>query len=287
MRGDLPGDRAGGGLPAGRKVLHVRHRRRHLSHRQAIGIPIFAAIAYSALLLSLFHASVPEQSTCEPANPALHVPGVPHRVYPYSVIRGGALTSEELRDTVDNDPVVAAHYEGFDYARFQIVRPERERLAYVSYRIGDEIYWTGHRLRIRANEELLTDGVILARTRCGNQISMVPRLPVAPVEPPIMVMETPEKVPLPSVPSPTVPVKEETRTHRGSRIDLLPPLYYAVIWGRVRPKPTPPRHRPHPRPLPPIPHPIEVTPEPGTLWTFGSALAIIVLGWYWKKRKTS
>jgi hypothetical protein len=46
--------------------------------------------------------------------------------------------------------------------------------AYVSYRMGDRIYWTRKKLLIPEGELVLTDGVHFARTRCGNRLSLTP-----------------------------------------------------------------------------------------------------------------
>jgi hypothetical protein len=105
-------------------------------------------------------------------------------LYPYSVIPGGVETAQDLRRAVAADPIVAQHYAGFDLARAQLIHLHGAREAYVSYRIGDRIYWTKRKLKLAAGEGLLTDGTREARTRCGNRVSYVPQAPVSPVEPP-------------------------------------------------------------------------------------------------------
>jgi hypothetical protein len=59
-----------------------------------------------------------------------------------------------------------------------------DRWMYSSYRVGDKIYWTKHRLLISADEILLTDGTTLVRSRCGNRLSDVPERPVQVLSPP-------------------------------------------------------------------------------------------------------
>jgi hypothetical protein len=87
------------------------------------------------------------------------------------------------------DPVVAAHYAGFQVARTHIVRLDHDRAAYVSYRLGNVVFWTKHRVIIPAGESLLTDGESMARTRCGNRLSVSPEAPVSPEEPSAMLLE--------------------------------------------------------------------------------------------------
>jgi hypothetical protein len=53
----------------------------------------------------------------------------------------------------------------------------------MSYRRGDQIYWTKHKVRLRQGETILTDGVTQVRSRCGNCISLDPMQPTAEDEP--------------------------------------------------------------------------------------------------------
>jgi hypothetical protein len=104
-------------------------------------------------------------------------------LYPYSVIPGGVESPQELRRAVERDAVVAGHYADFDLTKAKIIRLDRGRAAYVSYRIGERIYWTKRKLWLPAGETLITDGTAEARTRCGNRLSYVPQVPVSSLEP--------------------------------------------------------------------------------------------------------
>lgn len=101
----------------------------------------------------------------------------------YSVISGGAWDAEDLKRAVQQDPVVADHYRNADIATMRPVTLASDRLAYVSYRVGDRVYWTKRKLRIRSGETILTNGQTEIRARCGNCISMEPLLPTADDEP--------------------------------------------------------------------------------------------------------
>jgi hypothetical protein len=113
------------------------------------------------------------------------------RLFPFSVIPGGARSAQQLENALTHDPVAAAHYAGFDVARTRVIRLDRSEAVYVSYRIGNQIYWTSKRLYVPAGETLLSDGEHEARTRCGNRLSRTPQLPVSPKGPSSAVLNGP------------------------------------------------------------------------------------------------
>jgi hypothetical protein len=105
-------------------------------------------------------------------------------VYPYSVVPGGVEDVKELKWVAEHDPIVGAHYAGFNYARARLVRLTLARTAYISYRIGNRIYWTRRRITLHKGETLITDGTMTARTRCANRVEETPQQAEAsPVEP--------------------------------------------------------------------------------------------------------
>jgi hypothetical protein len=107
-----------------------------------------------------------------------------HRVvFAYSIIPGGAESPQELRQAVTRDAVVARHYSDFDLARVRRITLSAPRSMYVSYRIGSDVFWTKHKLTLPKGETMLTDGRVMARTRCGNRVSAIPIKPIALVEP--------------------------------------------------------------------------------------------------------
>jgi hypothetical protein len=115
-----------------------------------------------------------------------------HRpVYPYSVVPGGIASIAELRQVLLRDPVAAGHYTRFDVIRSRILQLQVERMAYISYRMKDRIYWTSRKVRLPRGERVVTDGVNYARARCGNRISEVPQSPTSPQQPPEGELETP------------------------------------------------------------------------------------------------
>jgi hypothetical protein len=173
-------------------------------------------------------------------------------VYPYSVIRGGACSAEELERAVVSDAAVAVHYSDLNPAKFRLAQLRSPVAAYVSYRKGANVYWTARRVWLRRNEYVLTDGTHHIRARCGNRISIAPLAPTAPNEDPVRVaMDLPQLPPLPMEIAETVKVTPPVpELPSQARRPVYPPI-----------------------PVPPVPQtvthvvlpPLVVTPEPGTL----------------------
>lgn len=181
-------------------------------------------------------------------------------LYPFSVIPGGAVSPKELKAAIAHDPIVAEHYSGFDVAKAHKVKADKARLVFVSYRLGNEVFWTKRPLKISRGETLITDGKNEARTRCGNRLSATPAGPVSPKEPPPEALEanpTPEifavvnpplDLPLTPPPPSTIQPPEHGRIY-------FPPII-PIWWGSGQPSvPVTPV-----TPVPPV-----QTPEPGSL----------------------
>jgi hypothetical protein len=112
-------------------------------------------------------------------------------VYPYSVVPGGVEDARELKWVAQHDPIVAAHYAGFDYDHARVVRLVLARTVYLSYRIGNHVYWTRRRVTLHKGEKLITDGKKTARARCGNRVEEVPQQATSSAEPPAWKFEEP------------------------------------------------------------------------------------------------
>ena len=174
-----------------------RHRRNRAARRAivfAVAVVFVAATSTAALRYfspSLFGKqsipTIPEPSQAGLNRTALNqilLRTPPSRpVYPYSVVPGGVEDAKELKWVAEHDPVVAAHYAGFNYARAQVVRLTLARTAYVSYRIGNHIYWTHRRITLHKGEKLITDGRMTARGRCANRVEGTPQQEASPAEP--------------------------------------------------------------------------------------------------------
>jgi hypothetical protein len=120
-------------------------------------------------------------------------------VFPYSVVPGGVDSVDELRSAIAGDPIVAHHYSGFDLSKARVERLAAPRFAHVSYRLGARVYWTRRPLVLPAGERVITDGKMIARTRCGNQVAAEPGI-TSPAEPNASILDTPT---IPMSPCPT------------------------------------------------------------------------------------
>ncbi|MGH9495399.1 MAG: PEP-CTERM sorting domain-containing protein [Candidatus Sulfotelmatobacter sp.] len=213
-------------------------------------------------------------------------------VYPYSVVAGGVRDARELKWAAEHDPVVAAHYAGFDYDHARVVRLVLARTAFISYRIGNKVYWTRHRVSLKKGETVLTDGKIIARTRCANRVETVPQQANAEIEPPYVKFDQPG-LPSTAISNPPVPYESSLLTPPAS--GPAPPLtlYDPIGGGSFVPLAPPP--------LPGVcgvgkgksgsggsggkgkgnPCPTEggggVVPEPATLLLMGSGLAAVIV----------
>jgi hypothetical protein len=116
-------------------------------------------------------------------------------IYPYSIIRGGAYSRAELIDALDRDAVASRHYSGFHRSLVYTVPSAFTEPVYLSYRVGDAIYWTSQPVQLPRGETLLTDGHSYARARCGNIVSYKPRTPINDTEPGPEVFDTPQPLP--------------------------------------------------------------------------------------------
>jgi hypothetical protein len=101
----------------------------------------------------------------------------------YSVVPGGLRSAEDIVSVRREDKAVERHYRYFHVDEAQPVRLNRPRLAYVSYRVGGEIFWTRNTVMIPAGEVLFSDGHVRIRAKSGALISDRPMSPIRLVEP--------------------------------------------------------------------------------------------------------
>lgn len=302
----------------------TRHRRNRRIRRVLLAVfCVGLAIGFAGIAPSLLHFHPSQTSRSDPQafeasrdivlqveqESARQMEMADRPVYPYSVVPGGVHDPRELKWAVDHDRVVAAHYAGFDFTHAKVVRLERPRMFFVSYRIGSRVYWTRRRLMVRQGEILITDGKITARSRCGNQVKETPQQETSTSEPPAMKFDEPvhpatgtafanppapyqtsllNRAPLPGL-GPALPLSSYDPFTGGSWVPLAPPPLPGLCGVGKKPNggvttttPTTTGKKGKGEPCGNGGAGGEV-PEPGTWLLFGTGLAAI----YWKMRGRS
>ena len=236
----------------------VRYADQMLARRRR-WLQLVALVALLETGAGVWLASRPASLPAAPAAPHLTVGGDigavlgaaasigSRRVYAFSVVPGGVTSQEELARVIEKDRVVAAHYSDIDVHAAHTVKA-KARSAYVSYRKGDQVFWTRHKVPLKEDEILLTDGQHEIRGRCGNRISDVARMPVADIDPPHELLDSYTEVPI-------VVVVPEPKAKT-------PTCACQVLHADV--------------------------PEPGTFWLLGAGLAgLIFLGRRHRRRRSA
>jgi hypothetical protein len=294
--------------------VHKRHRRFRTKTKVAavtIGLAVLtlAFLAYSFYPLFQHHSPfISDSASASESSLTLDVSAIPplpekfsapQLVFPYSVIPGGVHNSRELSEAVRREPVVAAHYAQFSVVRARVIRLPRDKLAYVSYRLGNHIYWTKTKVTLHRGETLLSDGQLLARTRCGNRISDIAMIPIAPQEPPEKLLSTPlvpAQVDVDPVFLTDGPIWPEhagepalmamhdmppaSRSGPGPGFPPLLPFFCCA--GKSLP--SPPSTPSYPLPQPGYPPPLSLTtPEPGTFFLLLSSFMLLPLLIHWRR----
>jgi hypothetical protein len=212
------------------------------------------------------------------------VPLRPRAVYPYSVVPGGVQDPEELHEVSEHDPVVGLHYAGFDFRNARMLELSEAKLVHLSYRVGNKVFWTRRKVSLRKGEKLITDGKIVARTRCANQISEAAVEAIAPEEPPLEAFEEPilmagSAIQVP-FPEPTVPEGPQPPTltplnpPSGGFPPLFPPAVPVPVCPPTKKKQAGAAESSKTTPCPTPPSPV---PEPGTIGLVGAGIAGLLL----------
>ena len=113
------------------------------------------------------------------------------KVYPYSVVSGGVSSTEGVEQAMRGDLVVRDHYSDIHERQLTKTFVKDGKKYYMSYRVGDKVYWTARKSKLKDGETMLSDGHNLIRGRCGNRLSETPKSPVRSREPTEVEMGTP------------------------------------------------------------------------------------------------
>ena len=157
----------------------------------------------------------------------------------YGLCKKNSIRSvEDFRKLVRNDPVLAAHFAGFNWDTARIEKQEKDVWTFVSYRKGEVIRRTTRAVRLPKGDGYVTDGTHVVRTYCCNDYVPAPA-PAAPVE------------------------RVDAPPRRTENYDNPP-------------SPSPPLPDPPP-PYPPPPDPPPPVPEPGTIVLVGTGAGMLGL----------
>lgn len=229
---------------------------------------------------------------------------VKRKVYPYSIVPGGAENLHEAKLAM-SDVAVKAHYAAFNLNQLRQEKLAGDVTGYVSYRWGDQIYWTSKKITLHAGETVFTDGTHIARGRCLNCYSALPMQPIRPHEPTEKMLDVAIEMPatvysFPQLPlyAPVLPVPPGELTPTVPVLPAVGPLGPVAgkpgggFWFPIIPI-IPPIHR-HPTsppgtpvtpgspgtpPGPPTPGPpYAVVPEPNLGLLLGAGFLALILG---------
>jgi hypothetical protein len=165
-----------------------------LLHKKAL-FPGSIFAAYLVLGSGSYVATVPKPDAHRDV--ASFLATTPRRIYRYSVVPGGVFTPEELAAARRSDPVVAAHYADFGRDT-RITKLQEDVYVYISYRKGNQIYYSKKKHKVCKGEVVITDGKNYARTRCANRLTKV-------FKPPALVYNEPKPPEMDIVEAPDTP----------------------------------------------------------------------------------
>jgi len=236
---------------------------------------------------------------------------VKRKVYPYSIVPGGAENLHQAKWAMA-DPSVKANYANIDLNNLKQVKLKENLKGYVSYRWGDKIYWTKKALTLRAGETVFTDGTHIVRGRCLNCYSALPMLPIRPTEPTEKTMDVPVEMPVIVYSFPKLPVFAPELPIPPSELTPIVPAIVPVlttigktgggIWFPIVPFIPPIHHHPSsptsptspPTPgspgapggpgTPPVPPVAAVVPEPSYGWVLAIGCLAMALGYRLRRR---
>jgi hypothetical protein len=190
------------------------------------------------------------------------------------VIPGGIRSRGDLVNSIADDPVVAVHYANFDLDQAKFVRSEEAQTVHVAYRLGNKVYWTAKTIKIPPGETLISDGNEVARTRCGNRISVLPQEPISEEEPEIETFEIPM---IATAPPPKLDFSPPSELETRPIEPLIPNIPVQSLMIERLPYDTR-------RPLALFPPRVPEVPEPGTLTLMITGLAVLVAARFARKR---
>jgi hypothetical protein len=169
------------------RSAYIRQSKKSQLLQKRASIAVVLGVAGCAAAVMLVRQPVQERNVVEVPElvagapvmtPVAATEAAPRRIYPYSIVPGGVRDGADVKRMVRMDQVVAKHYASFDASKARVVTVDKPRAVYVSYRKGDQVFWSANKHTLAAGETVLSDGSSEIRTRCGNRISDTAQLPV-------------------------------------------------------------------------------------------------------------
>jgi hypothetical protein len=267
----------------------------------SISAAMFTPAMVSPPMLPWRHASFHNRLIATPVTyrTTMVMDQVKRKVYPYSIVPGGAENVHEAKVAM-TDPAVQAHYAGVNLAQLKEVKLTTNLSGYVSYRWGDKIYWTKKMVTLRAGETVFTDGSHIVRGRCLNCYSALPMLPIRPNEPTEAILDAPVEMPETVYSFPKLPVlAPELPIPPGELTPVVPTIVPTAIttvgktgggiWFPILPIIPPIHHHPTSpsvptAPIPPVVPPVAVVPEPHYGWILAVGFLALALASRFRRR---
>jgi hypothetical protein len=214
-------------------------------------------------------AAVPVEQVEEPETASSEIRGKWYGLCGKGVVRNVA----GFRRIVENDPVLTAHFKGFNWDNAKQGTLEDAVWTPVAYRAGDVIRMTKKRVLLPKGDGYITDGTRRVRTYCCNDYSES--------APPPQVLAPPSEENVDSA----VPRRQGAEPPR--EIVAGPPTQKSV-GSPAQASAGPPSRVAMTRPLavyPPKRTPPTAVPEPGTIILFGAGIGVFGLFRFFGRRK--
>ncbi len=151
------------------------------NHRWGVAALVVLALVATGLLMKSFFMNGKDASRETPVRPAVQKSQEPVDASSeidgkyYGLCKKNSIHSvEDFRNTVRNDPVLAAHFAGFNWDKARLGKQEKPVWTYVSYRKGEIVRRTTRAVRLPKGDGYVTDGTHIVRTYCCNDYVAAP-----------------------------------------------------------------------------------------------------------------